>query len=423
MSVSQLRPPVVTGWVEVAQQSVMAAAGVSMGVVGAGELEESLRKVVALECSVGALRCGLLAEADRRRVAEDAADSGTDAWAARLTGSTRAVMAGGLWLARLLETRYDATRDAFAAGAISEAQVRVIVRAGERLPAQVTDEQRTRAETALVDRAVRGANAARLRHAARRMLEVVSKELADQHEATQLSDDEQKAEAETWLSLHDNGDGTFSGRFTIPELHGQLLRTALEHLTAPRRLGRNKAGDLVTDPTLPGEGPTLSWTEKLGAAFTELLEHLPTDGHGQIGATLLVTLDYQRLLDGLGSAGLDTGTQISPGQARRLSCGAGIVPAVLGGRSEPLDLGRERRLHSTAQRRAMSLRYDTCAAEGCERPFAWCEIHHRHPWSRGGRTDLDNGLPLCGHHHRRAHDDHYTHQRLPSGEIRYRRRR
>ena len=423
MSVQQLRPPVVTGWVEVASESVTAAAAVPKAAVADAELAESLTKVAVLESQVVALKCEILAEADRRKVAGQTGDTGTDAWAAKLTGTTRAVMAGGIWLANLLRTKYAATREAFAAGAIEEAQVRVIVKAGEKLPDQVTDEQRARAEAALVAKAVAGMNARRLRHAARRMLEVISRELADAHEADQLEDEEQAAEAETWLSIHDNGDGTVSGRFTIPELHGALLRAALERLSAPRRLSRNQAGNLVTDPTLPGAGPTLSWTEKLGTAFTELLEHLPTDGHGSVGATIMVHLQLAHLLGGLASAKLDTGTRISPGQTRRLACNAGIIPAVLGGKSEPLDVGREQRLHTKTHRRALSVSYDTCAAEGCDRPFAWCEIHHPHAWADGGATSVHNGIPLCGHHHRRAHDDRYTLRILPTGEVRYRRRR
>ena len=265
-------------------------------------------------------------------------------------------------------------------------------------------------------------DARRLRQAARRMAEVISEELADADEADQLEDEEHAAEAQTWLSMHDNGDGTCSGRFTIPELHAGLLRAALERLSAPRRLSTNKAGNLVTDPTLPGQGPTLSWTEKLGAAFTELLKHLPTHGHGPVGATILVHLQLGHLRDGLASAGLDTGTRISPSQARRLACGAGIVPAVLGGRSEVLDLGREQRLHTKTQRRALSVTYHSCAAEGYERPYAWCDIHHLHAWSHRGNTDLKNAVPLCGHHHRRAHDNHFTTKLMASGEVRYRRR-
>ncbi|HET6563697.1 MAG TPA: HNH endonuclease signature motif containing protein [Marmoricola sp.] len=79
-------------------------------------------------------------------------------------------------------------------------------------------------------------------------------------------------------------------------------------------------------------------------------------------------------------------------------------------------------MFSKAQWVALSAFHTTCAAEGCERPFSWCELHHLRPWSHGGPTDLANALPLCGHHHRRIHDDHYEHERTPAGQIRFRHR-
>ena len=60
----------------------------------------------------------------------------------------------------------------------------------------------------------------------------------------------------------------------------------------------------------------------------------------------------------------------------------------------------------------------------CERPFAWCEpkLHHRRPWSRGGRTDLRDAVPLCHFHHQRIHDTGFGHRYLPDGSIRFTRR-
>lgn len=422
MTVQQLRPSVFTEQIAAAHAAVESAEEVPIGSLECWDLKQSLPDLVALESQVTALKLKVLAEADVRDAAEDTGATDTAAWAAKLTGNTRAVMSGGLWLARLLQEKYAATREAFAAGKIGVDQVRVVVRAAERLPTCVNDEQRAEAEAVLVAKACGGMNARRLRQAARRMLDKIDWELADKHEADQLDHDERQAEAETWLSLHDNGDGTFSGRFVIPELQAQMLRTALERLSAPRRHGRNKAGEPVVDPTLPGEGATLSWSEKLGAAFCEILEHLPSDGHGRVGATLNVHLDLQHLLNGLKSARLDTGVHISAGEARPLACGAGIVSMVFNGTSEPLDVGREQRLHTVAMQRGLSAQYDTCAAEGCERPFAWCEIHHLDAWSEGGETSLANGLPLCGFHHRRGHDDRFRQTRRSTGEIRFRRR-
>jgi hypothetical protein len=51
----------------------------------------------------------LSVEADRRRVAEETVETGTDAWLARVTGSRREQAAGGLWLAGLLREKYETT--------------------------------------------------------------------------------------------------------------------------------------------------------------------------------------------------------------------------------------------------------------------------------------------------------------------------
>ena len=56
-------------------------------------------------------------------------------------------------------------------------------------------------------------------------------------------------------------------------------------------------------------------------------------------------------------------------------------------------------------------------------PSTWCEAHHAgDPWSRGGRTDLADGLLLCAWHHHRIHDDRYLVERFPDGAVRFHRR-
>ncbi|MQW77210.1 hypothetical protein GHK92_15155 [Nocardioides sp. dk4132] len=70
----------------------------------------------------------------------------------------------------------------------------------------------------------------------------------------------------------------------------------------------------------------------------------------------------------------------------------------------------------------MRIRDRECRADGCTIPATWCEAHHRQPWSAGGKTDLDNGMLLCSHHHHLIHDDRYLHQRMPNGDLRFVRR-
>ena len=80
-----------------------------------------------------------------------------------------------------------------------------------------------------------------------------------------------------------------------------------------------------------------------------------------------------------------------------------VLPAILGGASQVLDLGRQRRLFTGAVRRALNLRDGGCAFPGCDRPPSWCQGHHIISWLDLGQTNLDNGVLLCGHHHRLIH--------------------
>ena len=453
LPVSPPAGPGVTGLVAEAEASLAGAGGASVDGLDDEALGEVIAGLARVESRAVELRLALSAEADRRRVAEATAETGTDAWLARLTGTSRAQAAGGLRLARLLGEKYAATREAFAAGRVGVDQVRVILSAAEQAPAEATPGQLRLAEQWLVDQATgagtrtgRSLDAKRLRQAARRMFARIDPELASRHEAILLGRETRSAEAETFLALHDNGDGSYTGRFRIPELHGHLLTQVLDRLTAPRRLTHDRSGTALVDESAPGHDGGMNAYERYGAALCELIEHLPTqgwtgpgdhghggnghggnghggNGHGGNGCEILVRIDLEALLTGLGTAGLDTGVAITAGEARRLACNAGLVPAVLDSDSMPLDLGRSRRLHSRTQRRALALLHDTCAITGCQRPFAWCEIHHPHlSWGHGGATDLHNGLPLCGHHHRRAHDPTFDLRRRPDGEWSYHRR-
>ena len=123
-------------------------------------------------------------------------------------------------------------------------------------------------------------------------------------------------------------------------------------------------------------------------------------------ATIVVRMTLQSLLDGLGEARIDGIEQpISAETARRLAADAQIIPVVLGGESEVLDLGRAKRLYSQAQRIALAERDDGCAWRNCHHPPSYTEAHHLKWWQHGGETNLDNGILLCSMHHHRIHRD------------------
>lgn len=121
--------------------------------------------------------------------------------------------------------------------------------------------------------------------------------------------------------------------------------------------------------------------------------------------SVTVSLDTLRGQLGAPPGMLGHGAPISASLARRLACDAKLIPVVLGGAGEPLDVGRATRTWPLAIRRAIEARDQGCAMPGCDRPAAWCDIHHRTHWADGGTTSLANGVLVCARHHTLVHQD------------------
>jgi hypothetical protein len=355
------------------------------------------------------LRMRLLAAAGD--VAQEAGARDAAAWLAHHGRRDRGECRQRLRLARALG-EHETTAQALRRGEINVAQAAVVVRAVDELPSEVGDDVLAAAEDRLVAEAGRF-GPRQLRMLGRRVVEVVAPEVAEDLEARLLEREDAAAARRTFLRTRRNGDGTTDIHIRVADLACDRLLTYLEAFTAPRRQGAAPPDD------------RRPYEERLGAAFGAFLEavdpsRLPL--HGGDATTLLVTVDLEALQTGLGAAHVGA-EPISASEARRLACMAGIVPVVLGGAGQVLDLGRLRRLFVPAQRKALAIRYPTCAEEGCDIPAAWCEAHHAgEPWASGGRTDLAEGALLCSFHHHRAHDRRYRTERMPDGSVRFRRR-
>jgi hypothetical protein len=117
-------------------------------------------------------------------------------------------------------------------------------------------------------------------------------------------------------------------------------------------------------------------------------------------AQISVLMSVADLLDRASARGLlSDGTELSPGDLRRLACSADLIPVVMGGGSTILDLGRTHRLAPWHLRLALGLRDGGCAFPGCTAPIWHCDAHHIVPWQEGGPTDLGNLVALCRVHH------------------------
>jgi hypothetical protein len=361
-----------------------------------------------------------LAELELRvlAVAEDVAASSAArdvaAWLHHHTHQRPEALRADLRLASALDRTYGQVAAAMRTGDCNPAQAQVIVAALDDLPSDLEPEIKAKAEETLVAYALEF-DPTQLRRLGRRILDVIAPEIAEAEEARRLAAEEAHARKKTRLAMRRLGDGTTRISAVVPDATADRLATTLEAFASPRR----------DDGTRTDTGEFLPYDCRLGRAFCQLLETLDPARlpiHGGDATTVIVTIDLDQLRHETGIGEIVGGTALTAAEVRRLACTANIIPAVLGGDSEVLDLGRKERLFTAAQRRALLLRSATCEAEGCDIPGTWAEAHHWIEWAQGGTTDLDNAALLCSHHHHRAHDPAYLHERLPNGEVRFTRR-
>ncbi|MEV6971162.1 DUF222 domain-containing protein, partial [Hamadaea sp. NPDC051192] len=170
---------------------------------------------------------------------------------------------------------------------------------------------------------------------------------------------------------------------------------------------------------LPGEPDLRSAGARRADALVEVCQRIMSAGelpdNGGEKPHLTITLPWDALQAKVGAGLLDTGDLLTPETVRRLACDAMIIPAVLGGDGQVLDVGRARRLIDGPLRRALVLRDKGCAFPGCDRPPQWCHGHHVRSWADGGDTCLANSVLLCGFHHREIHHGHWEVRMRPDG--------
>jgi len=227
------------------------------------------------------------------------------------------------------------------------------------------------------------------------------------------------------LSLIPQPDGMMRLVWDMPPETAGLVRAGIDALVGEQlRAARDRVPESLADTGIADVDDRTMPQRRADAAEDPLGHAITCDrpGGDHPAVTMVVRMTLDQLIETLGSAQVESpgGPQhnghglpqidgihagISATTARILAVDANIIPAVLGGAGEVLDLGRARRLFSPAQRQALAEQYGGCAFPGCEQPPSYTEAHHLQWWSRGGTTDLGNGIPLCSFHHHRVHDD------------------
>jgi len=194
-----------------------------------------------------------------------------------------------------------------------------------------------------------------------------------------------------FLSISESS-GMFHISGVLDREGGSALKTAIESLS--KRIG---TGDERTPK------------QRRADALVEVAHHamnqgtLPRRNGVRPHITVHTTVEGLKRELGASASELQNGIPVSSKTVQRLACD-GAMSRVLKADSVVVDVGRATRVVSPAQWRGLKARHPCCAAPGCDRPINWTSPHHVEFWSRGGKSDLPNLLPLCYFHHRLVHE-------------------
>ena len=240
---------------------------------------------------------------------------------------------------------------------------------------------------------------------------------------------EKQAHDDRYLKVYrlSNGNVRLNGLFA-PE-DGEFVLSTFDSITGPRRGG-------------------VRFVDKERAAWAEKMQDDPRSNE-QINADSLVQLltiageaDPGRVFGGrrpsvrviVTEKALKTGQTVQAGQTGpdqaaepaahgqiegnpvpisqdtidRLLCDTGTRGIKFDEDGQIINVGRDERLFTEAQRAAMAVRDGGCLWVGCDRSPAWSEAHHISEWlTDNGYTDLANGVLLCHPHHLLLHNQHW----------------
>ena len=320
----------------------------------------------------------------------------------------------------------------------AEAITHVLAQLPEEFPADLVGE----GEVTMVGFAATH-NAAELRRLSGHLLETLAPDTAEEVEAARVEREYRRAVRERFLEFTGDGHGSVLVRGSLPTADAEAFIGIVDSYAAAAKRGVD-----LLDPLAEQVSPSMRRADALVAMVAAHQRRELAPVHGGDRPRVVLTMSYDTLLGaGLGAAGLGgglgggccagsgsaadglltSGQDNPPGTgvggvpdngtagtgARFIGCGepvpaslvrqwlcdADLLPVVLGGPSEVLDVGQAQRLVTPGIRAALEVRDRGCVFPGCNAPPAACHAHHIIPWYRSGPTALWNLVLLCPHHH------------------------
>jgi len=243
-------------------------------------------------------------------------------------------------------------------------------------------------------------NSTELRRLTSHLVEVLAPETVEEQEAARLEREHQVALRNRYLKFtYDHrGSVLVNGSFPVGEIEPFIRMLDAYGAAGKRGLDR-------LDPNAEYITPAMRRADALLAMVAHHAQEALAPNHGGDRPRVVVTMSYDKLAKAATDAGLISGQLVGSAEPipasllRQWLCDADVMPAVLGGPSEVLDVGRTQRLVTPAIRAALELRDGGCVFPGCDKPPHACHAHHRVPWWAGGVTALWNLGLFCDHHH------------------------
>ena len=255
-----------------------------------------------------------------------------------------------------------------------------------------------------------------------------SRRMRDSLDEAGIARREKKAWDDRYLRVWKTGSGQVHVHGLFPPEQGEFIQAVYDSLTGPRRGGvrfvdpdraawaRAMRDDPRTTEQIAADtfvdlikaGSEVNPNHLLGGRIpaVRLLATAPGSTADSVTSEPAPTDILVPVPDGTGHGYIEGNpAPVSRETLDRLICTSGTVEVTFDAHGQPLNLGREERLFTPAQRTALAARDGGCRWGDCDKPPSRTEAHHLEEWLRDqGATDIRLGILLCSAHHRMLHN-------------------
>ena len=208
-----------------------------------------------------------------------------------------------------------------------------------------------------------------------------------------LEGEQESAAGRRYLKHRLTADGMLRGSFAITAENAEIVLPVLESLARREsKEDERSAGQRRADAFVDVFDGAARWMD------------LPQAGGQRAQISYVISCEWAAGIEGADPArGAWTGPQ-TRGRMEAMLCDGRLSRLLLDAEGQVASLVAVNDEITRAQRRAVAARDRCCVARGCNRPPAFCDVHHLIARKDGGPTEMGNLVLLCRRHHVQWHD-------------------